>query len=98
MYHSLLHPLELTKKERTQAMSQISNIIPRSEEEAITIDSLLSTAKDVDRIMLEAVEAGVESGRSMGVIEAYNLLVVEGYTAAAEVLMQLIEEGSQYES
>lgn len=50
--------------------------------------------KDVnfDRLLLEAVEAGIESGRSMGIIEAYNFLIMEGHTAAAESMMQLITE------
>lgn len=49
-------------------------------------------SRDYDRIVLEAVEAGIESGRSMGIIEAYNFLLLEGYTSAAETLMQLITE------
>ena len=48
-----------------------------------------------DRVILEAVEAGMESGRSMGIIEAYNLLLMEGHGAAAEILMQLIAEDEE---
>lgn len=75
-------------------MSQVSDSKTVTQEEALTIENILSIAKDVDRIMLEAVEAGMESGRSVGVLEAYNLLILEGHSDAAEILMQLIEEKS----
>jgi hypothetical protein len=52
-------------------------------------------ALERDREILEAVEAGIESGISMGIIEAYNFLVVEGHAAAAESLMQLIAEDEE---
>ena len=51
-----------------------------------------TTQKDIDSVILQAVEAGIESGKSIGVLEAYNLLVREGYGVAAEVMLQLIED------
>jgi hypothetical protein len=60
--------------------------------ENLIVENLFKTAVEVDRIMLEAVEAGMESGRSIGVIEAYNLLFSAGYYEAAECLIKLIEE------
>jgi len=71
-------------------MSQSNDF--KSDETTIVIENLLNIAKDFDRIMLEAVEAGMESGRSIGVIESYNFLVREGYTNAAEALMELVKE------
>ena len=50
---------------------------------------------DFDRVMLEAVEAGIESGISIGVLEAYNFLVREGHSAAAETLMYLVNEDTE---
>ena len=60
--------------------------------ENLIVENLFKIAIDIDRIMLEAVEAGMESGRSVGVIEAYNLLSFAGYHEAAECLIELIEE------
>jgi hypothetical protein len=51
--------------------------------------------KEFDRILLEAVEAGIESGRSIGVLEAYNFLIREGFDAAAEILMILVDEETE---
>jgi len=50
---------------------------------------------EFERIMLEAVEAGIESGISIGVLEAYNFLVREGHSAAAETLMDLVNEDTE---
>jgi hypothetical protein len=61
-------------------------------EELISIENLLKSVKDFDRLILEAVDAGIESGRSIGVIEAYNILIREGHGAAAELLMNIISE------
>lgn len=57
--------------------------------------SASQSSKDFDRILLEAVEAGIETGRSVGVIEAYNFLIREGYGDAAEILMQLVDEEAE---
>jgi hypothetical protein len=65
------------------------------EEIALTIENLLRSSENFDRLILEAVDAGIESGRSIGVIESYNILVREGYGSAAELLMQLISEEDQ---
>ena len=56
-------------------------------EELISIENLLKSVKDFDRLILEAVDAGIESGRSIGVIEAYNILIREGYGDVAELLV-----------
>ena len=61
----------------------------------VSVESLMSVTREFDRIMLEAVEAGIETGRSMGVIEAYNLLVNEGHAGVAEILMELINEDAE---
>ena len=73
-------------------MSESINI---QSSQSLSIAGLIKASNDFDRIMLEAVEAGIESGRSMGVIEAYNLLVNEGYLDAAETLMDLINEDTE---
>lgn len=61
----------------------------------MTIGDLLTTAKNFDKIILDSVEAGMESGRSVGVIESYNFLVREGFDEAAEALMELVYEDEQ---
>lgn len=73
-------------------MSQLHQI---SEEEVTTIGDLLNAAKNFDKIILDSVEAGMESGRSIGVLESYNFLVREGFDAAAEALMELVYEDEQ---
>jgi hypothetical protein len=73
-------------------MSQIHQI---SKEELMTVDDLLRTAKNFDKIIMDSVEAGMESGRSVGVLESYNFLVREGFDEAAEALMELVYEDEQ---
>lgn len=73
----------------------MSESISAQKHESLVVENLLKTANDLDRIMLEAVEAGMESGRSMGVIEAYNFLINEGHHDAAECLIELIEEETE---
>lgn len=73
----------------------MSESIEAQKYETFVAENLLKVASDLDRVMLEAVEAGMESGRSMGVIEAYNLLINEGHHGAAECLMSLIEEEAE---
>lgn len=73
-------------------MSQIHQI---NEEELMTVDDLLTTAKNFDKIIIDSVEAGMESGRSVGVLESYNFLVREGFDEAAEALMELVYEDEQ---
>lgn len=73
-------------------MLQIHQI---SEEELMTVDDLLTTAKNFDKIIIDSVEAGMESGRSVGVLESYNFLVREGFDEAAEALMELVYEDEQ---
>jgi len=74
----------------------MSESIDTHKHETLVVENLLKTASsDLDRIMLEAVEAGMETGRSIGVIEAYNVLVNEGYVDAAEALMDLINEEAE---
>ena len=65
------------------------------EEVNLTIENLIRSSEDFDRLILEAVDAGIESGRSIGVIECYNTLIREGYGSVAELLMQLISEEDQ---
>ena len=83
---SLLQTLVVMTKKGDAAMQQ--SIEPIHE-------STAGEHKDYDRLLIEAVEAGVESGRSIGVLESYNFLVREGFSAAAEVLMQLVEEEAE---
>lgn len=73
----------------------MSESIDTHKHETLVVENLLKTANDLDRIMLEAVEAGMESGRSIGVIEAYNFLINEGHHEAAECLIELIEEETE---
>jgi hypothetical protein len=73
-------------------MSQIHQI---NEEELMTVEDLLTTAKNFDKIIMDSVEAGMESGRSVGVLESYNFLVREGFDEAAEALMELVYEDEQ---
>lgn len=73
----------------------MSESIEAPKHETLVVENLLKTASDLDRIMLEAVEAGMESGRSIGVIEAYNFLISEGHQEAAECLIGLIEEETE---
>jgi len=73
----------------------MSEAIDQSQLDALAIENFLKATKDFDRILLETIDAGIESGRSMGVIESYNFLIREGHTAAAEVLMQLVEEEAE---
>jgi hypothetical protein len=73
----------------------MSESIDTHKHETLVVENLLKTTSDLDRIMLEAVEAGMETGRSIGVIEAYNVLVNEGYVDAAEALMDLINEEAE---
>jgi len=56
------------------------------------IKDLLRAAENFDKIILDSVDAGLESGRSIGVIESYNFLVKEGFEEAAEALMILVFE------
>jgi hypothetical protein len=48
--------------------------------------------KNFDKIILDSVESGIESGRSIGILESYNFLVKEGYPHAAEALLVLVNE------
>jgi len=61
-----------------------------SEVDVISINDLLKVAKNFDKIVLDSVEAGMESGRSIGVLESYNFLIREGFDEAAEALMILV--------
>lgn len=61
----------------------------------MTVEDLLTTAKNFDKIIMDSVEAGMESGRSVGVLESYNFLVREGFDEAAEALMELVYEDEQ---
>lgn len=58
----------------------------------MSANDLLNVAKNFDKIILDSVEAGLESGRSMGVLESYNFLIREGFGEAAEALMILVYE------
>jgi hypothetical protein len=68
---------------------------PMTPEELTMIDELLVSSKNFDKIIFDSVEAGIESGRSIGVLESYNFLVREGYGEAAEALMELVYEDEQ---
>jgi len=73
----------------------MSRIYQINEEELMTVEDLLTTAKNFDKIIMDSVEAGMESGRSVGVLESYNFLVREGFDEAAEALMELVYEDEQ---
>lgn len=73
-------------------MSQVQNV---SEVELMSISDLLKAAKNFDKIVLDSVEAGMESGRSIGVLESYNFLIREGFDEAAEALMELVYEDEE---
>lgn len=70
----------------------MSEYIYAQQYDNLAIENLLKIVNDLDRIMLETVEAGMESGRSIGVLQSYNILVEAGYHEAAECLIELIEE------
>lgn len=63
--------------------------------DSLLIENLIKTSEQVDRIISEAVDAGIESGRSIGVIESYNFLLNAGHIDAAELLMDLITEENE---
>jgi hypothetical protein len=73
----------------------MSDVSEQNQLDAIAVEGLIKASKDFDRILLEAVEAGIESGRSIGVLESYNFLIREGFDGAAEVLMELVHEEEQ---
>lgn len=73
-------------------MSQVQRV---SEMEMMSIGDLLKAAKNFDKIVLDSVEAGMESGRSIGVLESYNFLIREGFDEAAEALMELVYEDEE---
>lgn len=73
-------------------MSQVQKI---SETELMSIGDLLKAVKSFDKVVLDSVEAGMESGRSIGVLESYNFLIREGFDEAAEALMELVYEDEQ---
>ncbi len=58
----------------------------------LVAENLVRSADDINRIMIEAVDAGIESGRSIGVLEAYNVLIAADQPLAAKLLLQLIDE------
>ena len=66
-----------------------------SESEMMSIGDLLKAVKNFDKIVLDSVEAGMESGRSIGVLESYNFLIREGFDEAAEALMELVYEDEE---
>lgn len=61
-----------------------------------TISDLLRASAMMDRLLAEAVESGIDTGRSLGAIEAYNLLMREGHTDAARVVLELVEDEMMY--
>lgn len=63
--------------------------------ESMTTEELFSIVKNFDRIIVESVEAGVETGKSLGVLESYNFLLREGFKDAANALMVLVEEDEE---
>lgn len=71
----------------------MSNIFTNEEQlNSVVIEGFLKASEDFNKILLDAVEAGMESGRSVGVLESYNFLVREGFTEAADVLLELVQE------
>lgn len=75
----------------------MSNISADEEQlNSIAIEGFLKASEDFNKILLDAVEAGMESGRSIGVLESYNFLVREGFTEAADVLLELVQEDEKH--
>ena len=46
------------------------------------------TKFDIDRMLAEAVDSGVVSGRLLGLVEAYEFLVKSGFKQSAKMLKQ----------
>jgi hypothetical protein len=86
--------LEPEAMERTTDMSQSNQV--KAGEVAFTLGDLLRAAQELDRLLHEAVEAGVDSGRTMGVLEAYNVLVRAGHKEAATKVMELVEDENMF--
>jgi len=49
-------------------------------------------AENIDNMLADAVSSGVESGRMLGMIEAYDYLMQKGHKKAADVLRLHIED------
>jgi hypothetical protein len=55
------------------------------------ITDMLSAAKDIDRLLEEATESGMESGRILGLVEAHEFLTKNGHTKAANSFKKYLE-------
>lgn len=58
----------------------------------LLIEELTNSAQQWDRLLQEANDAGFEVGRSIGIVEAYEMLNKAGYVRAAKLVKQLVDE------
>ena len=56
------------------------------------IDNFSKAAAGFDILLSNAVDSGVESGKMLGLLEAYDHLSSRGYTAAAKSLKSYLEK------
>ena len=50
------------------------------------------TAENLDRLIVEATDAGIETGRLLGLYEAYDHMIKLGYTRSAKEIKGYIDE------
>jgi hypothetical protein len=50
------------------------------------------TAENLDRLIVEATDSGIESGRLLGLYEAYDHMIKLGYTRSAKEIRSYIDE------
>lgn len=56
------------------------------------IEELLRSAQEWQRLLEESHDAGFDVGRSVGVVDAYNILEKAGYVRAAKLVKQLVDD------
>ena len=68
----------------------------KMEDVASTLEDLLKAAADLDRLIKEAADAGFDSGRVYGIVEAYNFLISRGQKIPANMLRSLLEDETAF--
>lgn len=53
---------------------------------------LKSSLDSIDRMVADAVDSGVESGRMLGLVQAYDFLVKSGFVQSSKALRIHIDE------
>jgi hypothetical protein len=56
------------------------------------LEELLNSAQEWNRLLQEANDAGFETGRAIGIVEAYETLNKAGYVRAAKIVKGLLDE------